>query len=248
LMVGCVSLSDTIEKLSRYVRVLADVGVSVELERHGARLRVPRSDVQDAFGAEILFTRLVSSTRQQGLRWVPASVRFVGPRPMYAEELEHILGTRCTYGCWINELVVGERALGRRLPARDPAVVAQLQRYADEILGTLPGGDPFIQRVRAAIGERMREAPPTLPDIARRLHIPPRSLQRRLTERGTSFKRLGDEIRRELVTAALECSRSSITGTALSLGFADVAGLYRALKRWTGLSPSAFRTLHRSKR
>lgn len=96
--------------------------------------------------------------------------------------------------------------------------------------------DPFEMRVRDAIGARLADGV-TLADVAQALRMSPRTLQRNLSERGTSWSREIDEARRVRALAALEQGDDKTAAIAGELGFADASAFFRAFRRWTGTTP-----------
>jgi AraC-like DNA-binding protein len=68
-----------------------------------------------------------------------------------------------------------------------------------------------------------------------------RTLHRRLTEQGTSFRRVVADVRRELAERYLHERKLAIGEIAFLLGFSEASALHRAFKRWTGHAPLAFR-------
>jgi AraC-like DNA-binding protein len=73
------------------------------------------------------------------------------------------------------------------------------------------------------------------------LRLSRRTLQRRLREEGTSLQQIVDETRRHLASRMLTQSELGIAEVAFALGFAEPGGLHRAFKRWTGMTPAAYR-------
>ena len=82
----------------------------------------------------------------------------------------------------------------------------------------------------------------TLSDLADLLYLSERSLQRRLTESGTSFRQLQEESRFDLAKKLLHRSDMSITDIGFELGYERPANFSRAFQRWTGVSPRQYRT------
>jgi AraC-like DNA-binding protein len=82
--------------------------------------------------------------------------------------------------------------------------------------------------------------PPILVLVAQHFCITPRTLQRRLSDRGTSVRHLLSEVRLELATAQLE-SLGKVSDVAQAAGFSEPSCFHRAFKRWTGQTPAKFR-------
>jgi AraC-like DNA-binding protein len=66
-----------------------------------------------------------------------------------------------------------------------------------------------------------------------------RSLQRKLHERGVTFRKLLDETRRQLADQYLKDSMLTVSEIAYLLGFSEVSSFSRAFRRWTGHAPRA---------
>nr|WP_294543206.1 AraC family transcriptional regulator [uncultured Rhodopila sp.] len=82
---------------------------------------------------------------------------------------------------------------------------------------------------------------PGLRDVARRLSMHPRTLDRRLRERGLLFRDLTARARFQLARQLLSETGMSITDIGLALGYADISVFSRAFLRWSGLPPSGWR-------
>ena len=68
-----------------------------------------------------------------------------------------------------------------------------------------------------------------------------RSLQPSLTEAGTSYSQLVDELRLRTARELLGDERCALGEIAYELGYSDPAHFTRAFRRWTGSTPSAWR-------
>jgi AraC-like DNA-binding protein len=73
--------------------------------------------------------------------------------------------------------------------------------------------------------------------MARALNLSQRSLQRKLSERGTTFRQVVDDTRKQLAEQYLKDSMLSVSEIAYLLGFAEVSSFSRAFRRWTGQAP-----------
>lgn len=85
----------------------------------------------------------------------------------------------------------------------------------------------------------------TLVDIANKLNMTTRSLQRRLKQEGTTFLEVYNSIQFERAKLLLEKSTLNISEISDLLGYAEPSVFRRAFKRWTGMSPRCFlRDIH----
>jgi AraC-like DNA-binding protein len=78
-------------------------------------------------------------------------------------------------------------------------------------------------------------------DAAAHYHVSSQTLRRRLRAERTSYRLVKEEVRLEAALCWLEQERLSIGEISNRAGYAEPNGLSRALKAWTGISPSAYR-------
>ncbi|PJG46445.1 hypothetical protein CAF53_19935 [Sphingobium sp. LB126] len=90
----------------------------------------------------------------------------------------------------------------------------------------------------------MRDEIPHQRVAAHKLGMSAATLQRRLTQEGTSFRELSREVRmRKLCT--LLATDANLDDVAYDLGFSDRRSLWRACFDWLGMSPTAYRLQRR---
>lgn len=123
----------------------------------------------------------------------------------------------------------------------EPTLERVLERHAKALVDQLGQADDPLRPVRDAIGSSLSEGP-RLEDVAKRVAMSPRTLQRRLSEAGTTFQSLVDEARRCLAQGYLEDERLTVGEVAYMLGYSEPSAFVRAFKRWTGRTPRQFRT------
>lgn len=80
-----------------------------------------------------------------------------------------------------------------------------------------------------------------LPFLARRIAMAPRSLQRLLGRRGTSFSRLLTDVRLAQAAKLLVQSRQPLAAIGYACGFSDQAHFTREMRRHVALTPLEFR-------
>jgi AraC-like DNA-binding protein len=77
-----------------------------------------------------------------------------------------------------------------------------------------------------------------LDDIAETLAVTRRTLRRKLTEEGQSFRALLDQVRQDYALLYQQEGARTIGEIARLLGYGEISAFSRSHKRWTGLPPS----------
>jgi AraC-like DNA-binding protein len=78
--------------------------------------------------------------------------------------------------------------------------------------------------------------------VASELGMSDRTLQRRLTEEGTTFKQLLNQVRHEQALEYLADPTLDIKEVAFLIGYEDQNSFYRAFRLWEGKTPSNWRS------
>ncbi|MCH7313125.1 AraC family transcriptional regulator [Acinetobacter sp. ANC 3882] len=81
----------------------------------------------------------------------------------------------------------------------------------------------------------------SLKQVAEKLHLSERTLQRQLSNQQTSFQILVAEVRRKQAERLLKQPKLSIEQIAERLGYADISHFSRAFKKWTNVTPKFYR-------
>jgi AraC-like DNA-binding protein len=105
----------------------------------------------------------------------------------------------------------------------------------------LEAGSTFSEQVKAVLNRRLASGRPDVAKIARELGTSERTLQRRITEEGTTFRGLLADARQELGEHLLSDRSISIDEVAILLGYRDTSSLYRAFKERQGVTPHNWR-------
>lgn len=138
-----------------------------------------------------------------------------------------------------NRIAMTPGTLDIALPQSDPNTTRVFERQCRELL------DGRLSRVGVAGQVRSRLLHtqlglPSMQTVAGELHLDPRTLRRKLTDEGTSFRELTAEVRRTRAEQML-ASTASVEEIARQLGYAETASFTHAFVRWTGMAPSTFR-------
>jgi AraC-like DNA-binding protein len=86
----------------------------------------------------------------------------------------------------------------------------------------------------------------SLEKIAERLHMTPRTIQRKLAAEKTSYLELVEGVRHNLAAEYLHTTGLTMEEIAVRLGYADAPSFSHAFKRWTGMAPGSMRESSRT--
>ncbi|MEU6583350.1 helix-turn-helix domain-containing protein [Nocardia sp. NPDC046763] len=95
--------------------------------------------------------------------------------------------------------------------------------------------------LRNMIHESMMQGETDLRWVADRLACSPRTIQRRLRDRGTTWREEVDAVRCQHAVNLLRDTDIPLGEVATKLGYTDARTLRRAFRRWKGLPLSSFR-------
>ncbi|HEX7303094.1 AraC family transcriptional regulator [Lentzea sp.] len=165
------------------------------------------------------------------------SVDLAHAAPADTRPHEEVFGVRPRFAAGLDRSVVDASVLARALPLASPEATALCERQCEDLAARRrrrPGVAGEVRRV-LELSARFEES---MPVVARALGLSPRTLRRRLTEAGTSYQALLDEVRAE--RAAVLLSGASVEQVAAQLGFAEAASFIHAFRRWYGTTPSNY--------
>ena len=172
-----------------------------------------------------------------GADWVPVEVEFAHKPPAHTSEHARVFRAPVRFGADANAFVIESELCDRHVPGADRHLYPIMVRYLDGVLATMPREDAVVTSVRKGIADTMRQGEPTLVEVAQRLAVTPRTLQRSLADCGVDFRHVRDDTRRRFAVRYLADRKNTITDVAFLLGYSEVSAFNRAFRRWTGATP-----------
>jgi AraC-like DNA-binding protein len=142
-----------------------------------------------------------------------------------------------------NGIAFSTSLLTELLPTHDADLVDVNKTAVEKYLSSLSQGDIGAQ-VSEALTKLLPTGCPTEEEIAYRLHMSKRTLQRKLKAEGPSYSTLLMNIRSDLAKHYLSHTKSSMTEIAYQLGYSSPSTFARAFKQQFGNSPLEYRTAH----
>ncbi|BCW35909.1 AraC family transcriptional regulator [Arthrobacter sp. StoSoilA2] len=147
-----------------------------------------------------------------------------------------LCGVPVEFGAPETAIVFEREYLTQALPQACPETaresIAQCERILSERLGR-PG---TAGAVRARLG-RLGGREDGIAAAARELNMTERTLRRKLTSEGVSYRQIVDEVRAALAEELLMVQQLTATETAYRLGFSDLSSFLRAQRRWAETLP-----------
>lgn len=250
LIMSCATLADALHRQARYAALVGNLGqvdLADEPPRAGLEPQVAHSwqpllpQQKRQLSEETLAGWVTFGHWISGLDIPPTEVRFQHAAPADTSEYQRIFRCPVLFDQADNALVFSKRLLATPLGQADAQVRLMLDAYADRLLGEIQQGNSVLDRARLELSRQLPEVGADLQQIAARLALSPRTLQRRLREAGLSFNQLVDETRQQLVLNYLRDPALELAEIAFLVGFSEPGSLARAFRRWTGQSPGEYR-------
>ena len=161
-------------------------------------------------------------------------------RPENWPAIESKIGFPFRFEAAENQIIFPEALLDRSLPGADPFNHARLLGLCEQFAEEMAFATTPVTQV-IAILEGAPSLTVSLADVAAELGYSERGLRRQLDRSGTSFRKLLDQVREQRARTLLSGSMRPIKSIAGALGFESSSNFARSFKRWTGLTPKAFR-------
>ena len=240
-------LGEAIHNFVTYISVFSE-GVRPRLEIEGQlaifSLEVIDPDVRQRQQIyEFGLTLAMNTTRfVMGRRLVPEWVEFGHDRRNDIDEFRRYFGAPVHFGMPRNAIILKRSHLDLRCRSADARLLRILKGYCEEILKQRPEKGDLKHDVEHLIATHLPSGAATKQRVARELGMSERTLARRLSDLGTSFAQILEEVRHQLAVRYLEEPDVRASEVSYLLGYSEPSAFNHAFRRWTGVSPSKFRS------
>lgn len=162
------------------------------------------------------------------------------PRPAHGAEYDLLFPCPVVFDAPHSSLSFHSRYLDMPLLQDERTLKRFLERSPADLLSRPDDGHSLSSQLRRLLS-RDTARWPDLDTVAAHLYISPQTLRRHLREEGTSFQELKDHLRRDIAIYHLGRADLSLQQIAEQLGFSEPSAFHRAFKKWTGVTPGAYR-------
>jgi AraC-like DNA-binding protein len=203
-----------------------------------SRVSLPdsRHDCETSMATVVGLNRLCS-----GARWTPREVWFQHAKPKDTGEHARIFRAPVRFGMPSNALLLDRTLLDVPLKTARPSEHRAACAAAERLLATAREAASFSQSVISLVRQQLAVGSVEEQDVARRMGVSRRTLQRKLMQESSSFRQLVRQARQDLSEYLLLGTNATATETAYALGFSEPSVFHRAFSRWHGIPPQAYR-------
>lgn len=245
------TVTDATNTISRFAAMVSDgIDMQVHIDTSEVGLVLAMRPHYPRFAdacVEATFASIVLTARQLTPALQLSRVTFqhacAGNLPRY----EKLFGCAVAFGQQQDGVFASSDILtAAPLPASSPGLARANAALCEEYLNAQQRGD-LSSRVRELIAAALQTGNTlTLPEVASKLAMSERKLQRLLREEGVQYRDLLDDVRGGIAQRLLADHAVPVGRIAEQLGFESFSAFSRAVRRWSGMTPRALRMASRS--
>lgn len=181
-----------------------------------------------------VFFNFASASLPKGFA-APTVFRTTEYEGKFASTIEKALGATVEKSDRVNALVFSRDLLDLPLPKHDPELLAMSLKQCENLQG---GGNQYSwsSRVHDAVLSEISNSP-SIKAIAQSLNTSDRTLTRRLSEEGTSFRKILVRARLAIAHELLSTTSMSVSKVSWHAGYAEPSSFVRAFTKEYGYTP-----------
>ncbi|QSP94449.1 AraC family transcriptional regulator [Marinobacter salinisoli] len=253
ITMSCATLGEAVARIPPFERLVGDMGTTRLALQGNQAILSWRCNYTDPVVCDHIVDNVMSSWIKYA-RWLaddesagPNLVRLCRSSP--GKDLEDAYLTRwhcpVEFEAGEDAIVFAKELLEARLRQPDPMLRKTLEAHALSQLAVLDTNTALTARVKQMIQSHLTQGISRQDIVAEALGVTNRTLQRRLSQEGTSYQKVLDEVRQSLAEDYLQNSELSIPDIALRLGYSETTSFHRKFKATKGKTPGEFRASSR---
>jgi len=242
----CARAGEIFERCERYFRLLSNTYVfkveheaevsNIYLFRDTYRRGVELSN-EATFSASVVVLQAMTESDI-----TPVSVSFKHAPPPNLTSHHESFKCPVLFGQSSYHLTYKKTDLDKPTAKSDRSIHQFLQeRVEEEATGIEVNANKLVFDVKNLIKDSLPSGIPSIHEIGKHIGMSNRTLTRRLSDKGYTFRDLIKYTQQEISTDLLRNSSQSVSEIAFQTGFSEQSAFNRAFKRWTGKTPLAYR-------
>ena len=213
----------------------SDVEINVYLKEGLKRDQLPMEEMDAFIGTSVLTARHIY---QPGFS--PKSVWLSRPQPLDPTPWQRLFKCPVFFNAAHDRIIFEAAAMYRPLLTANAELAEQNDALVADYLARLDRSDLLTQLESKLLSNLPLGSLP-LAEVAGQLNLSPRTLQRRLQEKGIRYQQVLDELRQKQALYWVRLNYLSIGEISYRLGFNHPANFTRAFKRWFDETPKKLR-------
>ncbi|MDM4764768.1 AraC family transcriptional regulator [Pelomonas sp. SE-A7] len=249
-MLSCATVDEALRLLARHHHSTTELFV-LRYRRCGAaaeavytpRLRMPLETLRFQY-EQLALAHLSQLSTLLGSGPPACEIRLAMPAPAHASRYDRLAPARFVFD---EQALPGVRVLmdadllDRPLPLADPRMVREVDARCSSLPRRPLAGEPGWGDYVAMMLGQEDGVLVTLEDLARRVNLSSRTIDRYLRKEGLRFRAIATRVRLQRARALLSAPGMTVAQVASMLGFSDVSNFSRSFRRATGCPPVAYR-------
>ena len=239
------TVGQAIRAAERYLRRYSNA-MEFRMDEHGSMATLSAQYIATSRGHTRQATELLVGTVHRvinalaGSTWTAESVSFAHPAPTRRTVHNGFFKTQIHFDSSFNGFIMRAGDLGARIRMAEIAMPRYMKQFVEEVVVAQPEisiGDAVRQLVFVLLPNGRCSSTA----IASHLGVDRKTVNRRLSARGTSYSEILNDVRIELVRRHIRTGQRALTETAQLLGFASLATFSRWFRTEFGMSATAWR-------
>ena len=240
------TLLEGLHRIERYAHV-ANTSLKFHIEDSGDRVKFVREpntgNLQPTDeGMDASLAVIVNMCRKMSdVHFSPLLVTFQHADNGHREQYVDFFRSPVKFSAEEDALHFDGDTLREALPAGNRELAYENDKIAERYLATL-NPDQVQDKVREILLTLLPSGDASQQAVAANLNRSVSSLQRQLKNEGATYRQILEDTREVLAQQLVRERRYSLSQIAYLLGFSDQANFSRAFKRWTGTTPTSYRS------
>ena len=238
------TLRTALNRVVRYIHVVTE-DLNIKLVETPNGLKVIADLGKSAFTLpqhhDVVISVLIHMCRFNfGDQLLATEVCLAHEKPPCAKVISDFFKTPVTYDSPISSFTLANKDVDSKLLSSNKELALLHDEFLMKYLIEIKKGD-IVQQIQSVILDNLPSGNVSDNLIAKELNLSERSLQRKLKEKGTTFRTVLDNVRKMAAIQYIKNPVNTMSDIAFLLGFSEQSAFSRAFKKWTGTSPIQYR-------
>jgi AraC-like DNA-binding protein len=248
ISMNCENLGQVISKIQPFEKLVGDMGITtfsplgeqVKISWHCQFTdpNVKRHMVDNCLASWLTFARYLVSHDSN-----PSELRLSRHQPSLSQQQEYQAVFKCLirYGQSENAIIFDKTLLSVPLNKGDQQLLTTLESHAQSLVSNLTTEVDIATQLKMELEKALRTGAFHQQDMAEKLGISAKTLQRRLAVLGLKFQSILDETRLAMAKKYLANNVLNLNQISIELGFTEPRSFYRWFNKITQQTPGDYR-------